>query len=92
MRRLIIICLCVLSLLSCSAWRTKSGTSVPYSGADDYSPQLLFTVEGVKVFRFIDSGSYHYLAIQPGNITTTREVYTDKTSHPVDDTITARGN
>ena len=85
MKRLILLAVCILALTAC----VGKGASVQYSGTDKYAPEYLFTVEGVKVFRFSDGGSLHYLSIPSGGATTTRTVYTGKSYYHVDDVIKA---
>lgn len=69
MKTILFILLSILFFISC----TKAGVPVQsIQQADDYNVEYLFTVEGVKVFRFYDNGYTKYLAIGDGSIISDR--------------------
>jgi len=66
MKKFILILSCVLLFSSCA----KKGIDVSPSGqADNYEVQKLFTIEGVTIYRFKDSG-YHYFILNGKMINT----------------------
>jgi hypothetical protein len=42
----------------------KRGEYVPVRSNDDFKAAFIFEIDGVKVYRFIDNGHYHYFAVR----------------------------
>lgn len=84
-----------LLLASCA----KEGTSVPVEDSvpgQDYHVRKLFTTDGCTVYRFFDTGDYHYMTNCTSTITTITKScgkncidnkgYENYTSHPNENT------
>ena len=58
----------------------KDGTYTPVQGAkEDFDVQFLFEKDGVKVYRFLDNGHYHYFTSDGETMT---HQSAGKTSYP----------
>lgn len=65
MRAALAIC-AALALAGCDA---NTPVSVQKTDNSQVSVDLLFTVEGCRVYRFLDALHFHYLTICPGRVT-----------------------
>jgi hypothetical protein len=61
MRRIIVLCLIVMSGLLYAAC-TKEAEEKRHASNANFDVELLFTVDGVRVYRFVD-GRSHYFAV-----------------------------
>jgi hypothetical protein len=60
MKRLFILVVIVLLFAGCA----KRGEYVHFMANDNFEVNLIFEVDGVKVYRFKDAGHYHYFAVR----------------------------
>lgn len=64
----------VVALVLLFAGCHKEGTGIPVQGAkDEFEVELLFEVDGVKVYRFTDGGNTHYFTTRGETMTMQRE-------------------
>lgn len=62
---------------------SKDGHQVAVRNAlDDFEVKELFEVNGVKVYRFVDGGRYHYVGASSKAISVTSYVQSGKTTRP----------
>jgi hypothetical protein len=64
MRSVLFVLLAVL-LFSCDTGDRNPVPVIPENSTGEYHTAFLFEIEGVKVYRFYDSGQFRYLAIGP---------------------------